>query len=553
MSNIGGNQSGDIVARRQNQAEIGKLAEPIYPILDVSEVWDGGTDLRDQLTPEEQARLRPGEIVVHVHRHELELPKTPITPLQVLMKASGAATPEEIGLNGPTVASVNMEDDGKKSRYQRQHGRDDLHAALDVRHIYPNLLDTTVVSLAGSQGMCDEPFDPDQPYGFEKPGSIILVNFEPDDPLGQKFERRKGWKRRFYASCDAPGLFVDGVAELQAMDPSYLIRRTYEAIDRKTYDINHAFDLSVQWLADRIDGNAQGLVEYSNPYTDGRGMRHQGWKDSFDSMMHKNGTYVDSQYGVAPIEIQCQAIISLRKAAAIYRDIYHDKTKADGLNARADNLFSFILENGYIHDDKGDYFAMGWERNAAGGVRPIETRCIDMHYVLRLLDMNNPAHKEMAFNAVVTLTGEDMLTRWGTRVVSASAAGYGDYRYHCGIWSDKCNREVESFSSIGLHGLDRCVGRQTTELFNTVGCTPEYIAGLDAEYPVFPTMDLYVYNPLYNELYLAEQVPPLYQTWDASSEVGKQERYTRIPRQALDSANRKFENKLITNIIQRYR
>src|ERR1700694_1803112 len=81
------------------------LVEPSYPILDKNEVWDGFTDLRDQLSAEEQTQLRTDEAVIHIYRRELAMPKQPVTPLEILMKAANAAVPEEIGFMGPTVAS----------------------------------------------------------------------------------------------------------------------------------------------------------------------------------------------------------------------------------------------------------------------------------------------------------------------------------------------------------------------------------------------------------------------------------------------------------------
>ncbi len=556
MLNIGGHRPGDIAADRQPRLETDRLVEPEFPILDVSEVWEGSAEALEELTLEEQARLRPGEIPVYVRRSEVKLPEVPVTPHEILMKATHARTPAEIGYNGPSVASVSI-DDSEESRYKRLHGRDGLYAAMDVEVDYPQLLDTTVVSLAESQGMNKEEYIPGQPFGFEQPGSIILVNFAPEDPLGQKFLRLKHWRNRFYGSCDAPGLFVDAVSRLQARNPSYLIQTMYTAINGRTDDISNAFDLSVLWLTDRADSNAQGLMEYKNPLTNGRGMRHQGWKDSFDSMVHKDGSYVDSTYGVAPIEIQCQTIISLRKAAAMYRNHYQDTAEnrelADGLERRADTILNFILDHGWVDTAKGGYFAMGWERDEDGQVMRIETKSIDMHWVLRVLDMKNPSQKELAFQTVDTLAGEDMLTRWGSRVMSNSEKGYGDYRYHCGIWDDKHNRMAASMSWLGLYGYDRFLGGLSSDLYDATGCFPEYIAGIDAEFPVFPDMDLYVFNPDYNELYLAEQIPPLGQTWDATSIIGRQNRYTRIPPHAINPADRRFEQRLITSIDQRYR
>jgi hypothetical protein len=531
--------------------ETGRLAEPKYPILDKAEIRDGVADMRDQLTAAEQAGLRPDEAVIHIHERRLELPRHPVTPLTVLMKAAKAATPEEIGYQGPTVASVNLAEGHPRSRYERQHGRDDLIAGDDVKELHPKLLDTVVVSLAGSQGIEDEPFIAGQPYGFEKPGSIILVHFPADDPLGRKFQDRKDWKPRFYGSADAPGLFVNAIADLEAANPGYLLSRTYDALDGNTYLINHAFDLSVQWLLDRLREN-DGLIMYRNPYTNGRGMRNQGWKDSADAMVHASGEWANSFGGVAPIEIQCQAVTSLRKAAGIYRGVYKNEALALRLHEQADRLRSFILERGFVRDAQhGDYFAMGWDRGPTGKLRRLETRSIDMHSVLRLLDMADPAQRAQAFATVQALTAPDMFTRWGNRVMSSRSVTYGDLRYHCSVWPDKSNRVAESMAAIGFFGLDRFMGGRTTELIKIVGCVPEHISGKDSIVPIIPTKDVYVYDRRYDEVHLAEQAPPLGQTWGATSELAKQQRYVRTPEQAEPAREREFEARLIEELATR--
>lgn len=532
--------------------ETDEVLEPSFPILDVHELGSELEDLREQLSAEDRALLRPEEVVVHVHRQEIMLPTHPITPIEVVMKAANVSMPEEIGFMGSTVASVDIHGTGERSRYERQHGRDDLIAGEDLKYIHPQLLDTVVASLASTQGTKNEVYFPGTPYGFERPGSIILVDFSPDDPLGQKFQNYKDWAPRFYASVDAPGLFVDAIAHLQSIDPSYVMKREYTATDGSVHKIIRAFDLSVLWLTERMDENPQGLIEYRNPYENGRGMRNQGWKDSADAMVHKNGEWVNSQYGVAPIEVQCQAVTSLRKAAAIYRSVHSNEIAAQQLEARAESLFNFILEQAWVQDERGGYFATGWDRSEDGSLRRIETRSIDMHSVLRILDMSNPDHKAMARETVRTLTSEEMLTRWGSRVMSAKEKAYGHLRYHCGVWPDKSNRVAESMTAIGLYGVDRMLGGLTTNTVTALGCYPEHISGEDSDAPQLPTKDVYVYNTKYRELYLAEQVPPLGQTWGATSEMGKDYRYSQIPFQANAPDDRRFEAEIEATILGRY-
>jgi len=136
--------------------------------------------------------------------------------------------------------------------------------------------------------------------------------------------------------------------------------------------------------------------------------------------------------------------------------------------------------------------------------------------------------------------------------MSSREKAYGDLRYHCGVWPDKSNRVAEAMSHIGLFGLDRFMGSRTTGLLDNVRCVPEHISGEDSEEPKLPQKDLYVYNTTYKELHLAEQVPPLGQTWGATSEIGKKKRYETIPQHAFAEEARKFEDEIIADIRSRY-
>src|SRR5665213_636880 len=132
--------------------EVDLSSLPEFPILHKDEVWDGHSDLRDELSLEERADLRRDEKVIFIHRPDIKMPVSPISPIQIIKWAARAKDARDIGYMGPTVASVNIFEDGEASRYQRQHGRDDLLAAMDVRAFSPKLVDTVVRSLLVTPG-----------------------------------------------------------------------------------------------------------------------------------------------------------------------------------------------------------------------------------------------------------------------------------------------------------------------------------------------------------------------------------------------------------------
>ena len=82
------------------------------PILKVSELPGSPADrdsrYRGQLPTREKKYLKGHEKVVLIKASKSELPPRPLTPLEVAVKAANADTPDEIGLKGPTVASITL-------------------------------------------------------------------------------------------------------------------------------------------------------------------------------------------------------------------------------------------------------------------------------------------------------------------------------------------------------------------------------------------------------------------------------------------------------------
>src|SRR4051812_40445004 len=86
-----------------------RVNEPLYPILKINEL-PRTADLKAQLPREVSKYLGPQMEVVHIHQPELIWPARKVSAIEVCMKAARARHANEIGYNGPTVASVNLQD-----------------------------------------------------------------------------------------------------------------------------------------------------------------------------------------------------------------------------------------------------------------------------------------------------------------------------------------------------------------------------------------------------------------------------------------------------------
>jgi hypothetical protein len=509
------------------------------PVLDISELH--GTpqqrdlEYRDQLPHREKSYLRGHERVVLIKRPQVEMPAEPLTAIGIAKKAAHAETIDHIGYGKkPLVASVNpLEGSEERSRYEAEHGRDSLQAAGDLGDDFPQIMDKTILSLSESQGVEYEENIKDTPFRQERIGSIILLDLDKNDLLGRKFSAIAGWGYPRYTSADAPASYINMIARRWRDDPSYLIRHNYDARDGQTYPLSKGFERSVQWLIDRTNENPEGLVEYKKyPYG---GMRNQGWRDSASALVHTDGSWANSDHGLAAIDVQSVSFDALRNAAKIYRefDFLKNEELASELDERAWNIQRRILRDGWADG----HFVSGWDRTENNYSRQIASKTSAIGRLLRseILKADNPQVKEQLHQTIRSLMMPDMLTRWGIRTLSSDEEGYVPFSYHIGpIWPHDTNEIAAGMSDHGFHAIDRIISATTSHLHGTTGLFYEHISGDDSEEPTIPQRDTYVYSELYDELYLWEQVPPMAQTWAATTEYAKQRRLAQAPLHATD-------------------
>jgi glycogen debranching enzyme len=216
---------------------------------------------------------------------------------------------------------------------------------------------------------------------------------------------------RYYGSVDSTPLFV--------MLAGAYFERTGDRgfIDRLWPHIVAA----LSWMASDGDRDGDGFLEYAR-HSD-TGLVQQGWKDSFDSVFHADGTIAEAP--IALCEVQGYAYAAW-KAAATMAGVRGDHLREQEWNARAQRLQA-RFEDAFWSDELGTY-ALALD----GGKRPCLVRASNAGHCLFTGIVASP---ERASRVASLLMDDSSFAGWGIRTVAAGAARFNPMSYHNGsIW-----------------------------------------------------------------------------------------------------------------------
>jgi glycogen debranching enzyme len=215
---------------------------------------------------------------------------------------------------------------------------------------------------------------------------------------------------RYYGSIDATPLFV--------MLAAAYFTRTGDAalIDRLWPHLIAA----LQWMDGDGDPDGDGFLEYARRSESG--LVQQGWKDSFDSVFHSDGTLAEPP--IALCEVQGYAYAAWHSAAALAA-ARGDAALALDWNARADRLRTQFEERFWC-EDLGTY-ALALD----GHKRPCRVRASNAAHCL----FTGIVSAERARIVAASLMSEASFAGWGIRTVAAGESRYNPMSYHNGsIW-----------------------------------------------------------------------------------------------------------------------
>jgi glycogen debranching enzyme len=197
------------------------------------------------------------------------------------------------------------------------------------------------------------------------------------------------------------------------------------------------WEAALGWMKRDGDPDGDGFLEFAG--IKGKGLSVQSWKDSHDSLSHKDGRL--AQGAIAVSEVQGYAYAAYLAAADFYR-LSGDDAEAERWQQEADGLQARFHEAFWLEPLQTYALALD------GDKRPLEVLSSDAGQLL----WSGIVPKAVAPRLVKTLFSDALFSGWGIRTLGASEARYNPVSYHNGsVWPHDTALIAGGLARYGFH------------------------------------------------------------------------------------------------------
>ncbi|GAB0112689.1 amylo-alpha-1,6-glucosidase [Acidisoma sp. C75] len=216
--------------------------------------------------------------------------------------------------------------------------------------------------------------------------------------------------RRYYGSIDSTPLFL--------MLAGAYIERTGD--DETARQLWPHFEAALGWIDRYGDRDGDGFVEYFRATESG--LQNQGWKDSYDSVFHADGSLAEGP--IALCEVQGYVFAARRAMALMGERLGHHAIAAEQA-AKAEALRA-AFEAAFWCEEIGTY-ALALD----GAKKPCRVRSSNPGHLL----VTGIVAPERAARMTEGFMSQDFFCGWGIRTVATTEARYNPMSYHNGsVW-----------------------------------------------------------------------------------------------------------------------